>query len=973
MASLVPSNSPSMQDLMQNLEKYRLDPAALTRIQFEYSNQGLACQVTSVDPSNPFVSLMERSAVNTAVATNAHIPTYRKLYPELAYYQEELYHHMSDVDYLNRFATPVETEFTIVVQSEDLMNKLVLDPVENCYKAILPRETVFLVDDLSYSLQYPVVIRRFITGQVEISYDTSLTSPLMSLTTNQIPLTLRKDPQQIVWAFFNVKVKQMEINSTNEVVQESSLFERTINYKDQYYFTRVFFRNGNTVDWTELTTTHSDLVYDQNKPTAVLTVNEGNRTLTVYIPLIYVVSGQVSGQLRIDVYTTKGYISVSYKDYKPESFQTRLKAVDEQRDLSIFTTAFSNMSFYGYCDKVLEGGTNGKTLDQMRERVVFNSVGNKQKPITNIDLRNDLEDDGFTLVPNVDVLTNRIFLAIRRLPYPSNTKLLTAANVGINTYFYNPSTVGYPKGTRINGLRTTILSNNLFLNNNGVITLIDPDYFLAFDRQKLVIHHQTNQYLYNPFHYVIDNSGKELEVRSYYLDQPKLEDLNFVSQNQTLQAPVNTGSFSITKTEKGYRLVFVSRSGNNYKGINDGALGIHIAFKPPGESKFAYIQATLAGKTQAGERVYQVDMDTSYDVSNADQLEFINTRIFDNNPIETRSDLTTQLHVFYTTTSLTANYTPIAEDNMIAKPILPRGSVCLTHETFKVTYGYALKNLWTRSRNLPSTIRYKTYPEDIPLYYDRDIYEVDPVTNSILKFDNAGNPVYTILHHQRDPVMDGNGNPMYIHRKGDVMFNGTSPVVDGNLGTTQELDLLLIDGKYMFATDTFVADYRQNVADVLTSWVINYLAEKQKILLEKTKFFFYPTTTLGKIKIAGNGNMEEYVDAEQSFSVDLMVTKAVYEDATLRERIESLTVKVLDSFMNNPTVNIVEIENALREAYQSSVVSFRLSGLAGKNYAFVAVADGAKRLCLKKRLDLLADNSIVIKEDITFTYSRVDK
>ena len=113
--------------------------------------------------------------------------------------------------------------------------------------------------------------------------------------------------------------------------------------------------------------------------------------------------------------------------------------------------------------------------------------------------------------------------------------------------------------------------------------------------------------------------------------------------------------------------------------------------------------------------------------------------------------------------------------------------------------------------------------------------------------------------------------------------------------------------------------------------------------------------------------------AEQSFSVDLMVTKAVYEDIALRERIESLTVKTLDSFMNNPTVNINDIEDALRIAYQNSVVSFRVKGLTSKNYAFVEIVDGAKRLCLKKRLELMADNSIVIKEDITFTYSRVDK
>ena len=969
--NLLPSNSVSMTELMTRLDQVKLDPASLTRLSFDYLDEVLAGQVNIVDPTNPFVYLLEMSAVNTAVACNQHPVTHRKVYPSLTVNQEELYHHMADVDYLDRFATPAETTFTIVVQRDDLFSNMVYDDLEKCHKAIVPRETEFYVDNVVYSLQYPVVIRKYLTGQVDISYDTDITSPLMTLSTNQIVYTQRRSSDGVNWIFFDVNVKQLTVNSELTVIQETELFEHSVAYNDQFHYCRIYFKNALNPTWTEINTTHSDLVYDANKPTAVLQVLEDSKVLNVFIPIVYILTGKISGELRIDVYVTKGAVSYNYDGYKPDAFQMKLRALDPERDMSVYTTAFGNSSFYGFTKNTVNDGSNGRALTEMRELVIFNSVGDKQKPITNIELKNDLDKSGFTLVPNVDVLTNRIFLAIRKLPYPTNTKLLTAANVGINTYFLNPRTIGYPEAIRTNGLRTTLLSNNIFVNKNGVIEVVDPDYFLQFDRQALVYENAANQYLYNPFYYVIDNSGKELEVRAYHLDQPKLENLNFVAQNETLLAPVNTASFNITKVTGGYRILITTLSGNNYKSINDGAVGLHVAFKPAGESKFAYVVADYVGKTNAGERVYQVILNTSYDVNSSDQLEITNTKIFDTNIIETRAELSTTLHLFYTTTSITNEYRPITEDSMIASQLLPTGSACLTHETFKLTFGTSLKNLWTRSRNLPSSAIYKKYPTDIPLLYSETIYDRDPVTGAIFSVVN-GEVVYNVAHPKGDPVLDANGDPLMLHHAGDIIVIDGSPVVDSTQGTTQELDLLLIDGKYIFATDSMVADYRQIVNSTLESWVTETLAEKQKIVLEKTKIYFYPTTTLGKIKVSGDGGALEYIDAEQSPKVEFVVTKAVFDDDTQRSRIERLTTSVIDAYLNRDIVNINEIEASLKEAYQNSVISFKVSGLGGAaNFKYIDIEDGSKRMCLKKKLELLPDNSIVVTEDITFEYKKI--
>lgn len=381
---------------------------------------------------------MRLSATMTAVNEQESISNLRKQYPSLSQEEEQLYLHMSDVDFINRFSTPSETFFTIVLNANDVINKLIYDNVENSYRATIPRDTTITVDDYVFTLQFPIDIRKYDNGIVEISYDTSIDSPLQVLTTNIIDYQVRRDPEEIDWIYFQIPVKQFSISSSITSVQQSKFFSTNVEYSNSYYYCRVYYQNSNTGNlWKEILTTQTDQVFDVSKPTALIKVYDGQ--INVTIPPIYIYNGVISGNVRIDVYTTKGNITVNFANYKVPSFQMRLAPIDEARDINDFTNAFSNISFFCYNASIVSGGSGALTFDKLRERVIENSAGDRKLPITPNQIEAKITNNGFEVIKNIDVITNRIFLATRKLPKPLNSRLITAANIGISPVIVNLS------------------------------------------------------------------------------------------------------------------------------------------------------------------------------------------------------------------------------------------------------------------------------------------------------------------------------------------------------------------------------------------------------------------------------------------------------------------------------------------------------------------------------------------------------
>lgn len=977
MGDITSYNSVTVGEIMDRLDSYKANPSGIQRVIFEVLEEITNGEVNIVDPTSPFVFNLEASSVNTALAINEHMINLRKQYPVLAAEEQELYYHMSDKDFLNRFATPSKTTFTVVIQVDELLTKMVYDPVELCHKTIIPRDSQFKLDDLIFTLQYPVVIRKFANGVVQVSYDGTIPSPFQTLKTNIIDYTGRKDSDNVSWLFFELDLQQFKIESSTFPLQKGTVFSQNIPFTDQFYYLRAFYKKETNGNWIEFKTTHTDQVFDNTVPTAVVKVYNDDKYVTVFIPTVYLINELLTGQVRFDLYTTKGKITVNLSNYKINAFTLKAMAIDEERDINTYTNAFLNISHYTYCDRTISGGTNGLTFEQLRERVIMNSVGEQQLPITNIDLEASVNNYGFELVKNIDVLTNRVFLAVQKLPKPINTKLITAANIGISTYISSLEYLKTLSTVRDNTERITILSNNLFINNNGVISLVEQsgiELLLLMNKTAMVNQINSNYYSYNPFYYVLDNSQSTgFESRIYNLDYPVASDLSYISQNQTLQLVVNTGQIEFVKTAEGYRLKVLTKSGNFYKQLSDGNVNIQLAYYPVGETDLAYINGTLFDHNDADERIYTFDIITNYDINPDNLLCITNGKMFNNEATETWIDLSHEFHIFYLTNSIPVNYIADEADGLVGKFLLEDGFCAITHETIQLTMGSALKNLWSRSRSLPSGLKYETHTVDVPLTYNQIIYDTDPVTGSIFKVVN-GQIQYQVLHQIGDPVLDENGDQVYKHRKGDVVLdNQNNPVIESSILTNREIDLLLVDGKYYFATDTAFKDYRNEMAGILDTWITQDINEIQNTLLEQSKIYFYPKTTIGKVKIITEDQGEDYINAEQSLTIDLYVNSKVYNDVSVRLSLSNNTIKLLDAYISNLIVNTTVITQALKAMYGDSVLTVDMAGIGDdKNYRIITLASEHNRLCLKKILEIQQDNTLIIKEDVTINFHKVN-
>lgn len=977
MGDITSYNSVTVSEIMDRLDFYKANPSGIQRVIFEVLEEITNGEVNIVDPTSPFVFNLEASSVNTALAINEHMINLRKQYPVLAAEEQELYYHMSDKDFLNRFATPTKTTFTVVIQVDELLTKMVYDPVELCHKTIIPRDSQFKLDDLVFTLQYPVVIRKFGNGVVQVSYDGSIPSPFQKLKTNIIDYTGRKDSDNVSWLFFELDLHQFKIDSSTFPLQKGSVFSQNIPFTDQFYYLRAFYKKETNGNWIEFNTTHTDQVFDSTQPTAVVKVYSDDKYVTVFIPTIYLINELLTGQVRFDLYTTKGKITVNLSNYKINAFTLKAMAIDEERDINSYTNAFLNISHYTYCDRTISGGTNGLTFEQLRERVIMNSVGEQQLPITNIDLEASVNNYGFELVKNIDVLTNRVFLAVQKLPKPINTKLITAANIGISTYISSLEYLKTLSTVRDNTERITILSNNLFINNNGVISLVEQpgiELLLLMNKTAMVNQINSNYYSYNPFYYVLDNSQSTgFESRIYNLDYPVASDLSYISQNQTLQLVVNTGQIEFIKTAQGYRLKVLTKSGNFYKQLSDGNVNVQLGYYPVGETDLAYINGTLFDHTDTGERIYTFDIITNYDINPDNLLCITNGKMFNNEATETWINLSHEFHIFYLTNSIPVNYIADEADGLIGKFLLEDGFCAITHESIQLTLGSVLKNLWSRSRSLPSGLKYQTHTVDVPLTYSQVVYDTDPVTGSIFKVVN-GQIEYQVLHQIGDPVLDENGEQVYKHRKGDVVLdNQNNPIIESSILTNREIDLLLVDGKYYFATDTAFKDYRNEMAGILDTWITQDINEIQNTLLEQSKIYFYPKTTIGKVKIITEDQGEDYINAEQSLTIDLYVNSKVYNDVNVRLSLSNNTIKLLDAYISNLIVNTTVITQALKAMYGDSVLTVDMAGIGDdKNYRIITLASEHNRLCLKKILEIQQDNTLIIKEDVTINFHKVN-
>ena len=958
--------------LIDDINTYLSHPAALQQAVLDFTRSATNGQYDYVDPTNPVVNAIESAVLTSAATINSYKSILRQQYAILAQDWNDLFKHMSDKDYLDRFSVPSKTTFELMFRKSEIINKMVFDPASGYSKITIPRNTFFKIADTVFSIQYPIEIRQLSHGGLQIVYDTEITSPVQELSTNSIVWDERQDNQGNRFIHFSIEVIQLEITTSTYDLNSATRFSTNIELENDFYFARIYLRNDNG-KWDEVKTTHSDVVYDPNLFTATLAVTD--EYVTVSVPEIYTANATNNRKMRIDIYQTKGPITMMLGNYPNSSFDVTWKAIDEN-EMNEFVAPLQTLETkIVYSTHTVSGGKKGLTFEELRDRLISNAIGNPYVPISNVQIKTSLEDQNYEVVKNIDNITNRAFLASRDLPDPSSDKLITAASASIQTALFTMEEAVLVDTVIDNGDSITITPNTIFQNNHGKVTLLPSNELtnllqLPPDQRAITVNN--SNYFYTPFHYVLDASGTEFDLRPYYLDNPFIDSKVFIAENDTTKLQVTINSYRILKNDNGFKIQLELRSSEEFKALPDSEVFVQARYKPTEETDYAYLNATLIGNTTNGDRIYEFDVLTNFNVDKTQSLRVLNFLMYTADPKNLGCQLFDEFEILFATTyPMDITYKRNSVDDALGMFILPLDAVGISQEKLRIRFGYYLDKLWARSRTVVTPAAYAKYTTDEIKVYSEDVFEIDPNTGSTI-FIEDGQVVRHKLHSAGDPILDNNGDPEYAHRKGDTIYDSDGqPVIASPRKLYRENDYMLIEGSYWFANDSVAVEYRSEMTSIFVDWITNSLEDISKRLIEQTKIYFYPKTTTGDIDVMVKDGVTTTIEAGQKFVLTLHVSGVVFKNLDLRNQLRIKAIEVINSQLKKTVISLSQMSKALTEAFGSDVIDVEIEGLGGsEEYATVTVMNETDRPSIKKILKTQSDNSLIVEEAVELVFIR---
>lgn len=954
-----------------NARRHLANPQLVIRDALDQLEATFDGSIDIPNPTNPYMHLMEAGAVAASALLLEQEAYNRRQYPSVAMTQDDLYLHMSDADYVGRFSQPAQATFTLMLGRDEIYRRAVAVGTAGIRKIVIPKHSVFTVAGVSFTMQYPIEVRIMPHGGLSIVYDNTQASPLQSLESNVVQFTQVKF-QGETFVRLEIPIYQLSVQSQTYATNRSQLSEKTFTFSDNFHYARVY-KSDALGNWVEILTTHTDQVFDPNKPTALLQVN--GQQLNVRIPQVYLTTRLVDTEIRLDIYTTRGPLDMVLSDYTPSQFGARWQDLDMAAldPYGAALSAFNTLTLFS--DNTVVGGRKPLSLAELRERVLTNSLGKANIPITNVNIGSRLADMGYDMVLDVDNITNRQFLATRSLPGPTDGSTIAGAGCTILTLTESMENLATLPSVVDNGQRITLLPSTLYQNVNGLIsivpqTIIDGLMALPIDVRARRINE--NRFLYSPFHYVLDMTNDRFEHRPYYLDSPVVRTKSFISENPTSAMSVSVKKYQIDKVADGYVLTIIAQSGQTWKDLSDSQVFCQLSFTPNGEKNRACQNGTLVGLTQAGDRVFTFMIGTNYDIDVNDGLMVNTFQMFDDPVHVYPCSLEVEFDVMFIVNQLVIDgFEPSTIDEDMGKNILPNDAIGISQERLNVVLGNALPGLWAVSRSVPSSQDFQRYLADVPAVYESIVYQRDPQTGAIdWVIDGNGNVEFVVLHQIGDPILDDQNNPVIRHHAGDVVLDVEgNPIVISTRRMLRQVDIFLVDGVYWFATDIQTVSYRKQIPATITSWLNNDISTVQDVLLEQTTLYFYPKSTMGNVEVKVLEDRTVSIDSAQSFSVTYYLSGTQYRDAALRTALTEAATRVIHEQLSLPVVTNSAIIAELRSQVSGDSIGVSVTGLGGATpYETVSLINDSARLSIRKKAVAKADGSIGVQDDVSVSF-----
>ena len=932
------------------------DPSLIQKKQLDLLAQSVGGDFVVSDPTNPFCMLLEATNATAAAAVVECNNIIRKKYPSLASAKDDIYHHLFEEQLTSVFASPAEVEVRFYVNVIDLKNSGYRPAGANYVETTIPKYTKVTILDIPLMILNDIVVKLYDNNTIFIEQLLNNDNNIAYSDIGTLEGRLYSLAEETPWIEFRTKAKQLNMVTSNKTVVASDGFKTNIPIEDKYCYAQVSFKTGTGGVSKVLPIMYNDEYIDPLTPCVFISPYEGN--VLVRIPDVYLLEGMVAGSVTINIFTTKGKLYIPINKYLMDDFQVELGDTGSTPS----SASIKNITLLANSPATIDGGVDSLTDNELR-RIVIKGVTNTEFPITTAQLERAGDMKGYKIINIQDVITGRLFLALRSLPDISSNLVFAKQDVFFNTVKVVLKDVENMENVVSNATNFIIKSNSIFKENNGIVTLATKEqisYLNKLTPVRLMEHLETNKYFYNPFWYVIENNETYTNSRVYDLDNPDVETIRILNKNLNVTPRVNINQYDLSRISSGYRLLVTLAKGDGFEDLEQDSVRLQLKLPLFGGQSFAYIDGTYLQEQDFYEFVIETDMilDENDRMLLNNGVSELYTKKFDLNLdalIYTMSD-----------DPIITDKTMFLQDE-ISNPTNEKLTV-FTKEQLKLRFGTRLKQIYNRLYNVYGENKYKVYDHDLPLTYQDDVFKTDE--NGCVAHcneedaDDLHEVEFEILHHKGDPVLDKDGEPIYKYRKGDTVLDSYNrPIVDQRGGVIRYIDMLLLEYEYFVANSGAYENYKKSTAETLVNYITNDMIDLNDRLLENTEVLYRSYKTCKPVTVIIN-NTEETIPYLITPHITLYLSNTSSLTTADIEEYKNIIGGIINRYIDRSVIKLEEIKGEIKTAIGNTVTGVKISNLDPKDSEIITIKDENVKLTLNKTVAFNSNNEYIVKYNI---------
>lgn len=953
------------------------NPMIISKLALDEMQNRLNGKITVADPNTPFCQLLEFGssiASNVIKTMDEKLPT---LYPKRAESMEDLYNHMSDFDYTNMYSTPAKTIMRFTLPKKYLISNGMM--YNNNYKLVkIPRDTVFMVGKYVFGMYYPInILINNYTSTFTTVFDTTESNPLHELTTNIVE-KYDLQYQGLDYIVIDMPIYQFAKSTIEESLVAETGYTKKITYNNSFYALRIFtVING---EYVELSQSQSTLVYDSNVPTAWIQVLSDVHTVKIVIPQIYFDKNMMGSKIIIEVYTTMGSLNIDTSNISTSSISANFTA--GIREDSKYSNIFKQLPFeYALtlsADAII-GGSDPIELETLRDRVVNDSLYSRV-PITESEVTAYMNDNGFYVKKFLDNITDRVYYAYRVIKDGTGAVVpsVTTQIRMLGSYATDKKHSPFLYQNADNSI--TILPTALYEYNqdsDSVIPLDDDEMsnIVAMEKIDLAEYLNNRQILKSPYHLRVDINNSYPSVIAYDLYTPEVTKVIFEDDNVDMSEKMMSFGAKIAHSAIGeYVVTFSVYKSDEVKLLPESDIKVYATtYSREGiwagtECKWVYDDAVT------GRSIYQFTIPTSYHLTEdggigIDFPQSSNGVVLNEQIV----DLVTDFHVVFMVNRMSLTSTVVEPSSSITQgvpEVYTALYLALSRQYFTIRLGKSLKDVMHCNIEAASTRKtYATYQIDVPAHYTEDVYEQDE--NGFIKTytDDDGNMSVRKLYSVGDPKIDINGNPIYQHRKGDIVYGADNqPVISVGAESLYYITAMFIDAKMFFSDRSAELNFQSNMYNILDGY-FDAVRNIQDQLLERTDIYFRCVRSTGMSLISRGDEITEKQKIELSFKIVCYVPSYVKQDLAVQDKITEMTCSAIEEAIDSKTISMLDIFKSVKDQMSDYIDHFDLLGVNGDTtlQTFVFLDEDAQPSVARK-LELTDDNLLSLNKQINISY-----